>query len=575
MPFYFGEVIAKSPSSRRYQTITSQIPYKCSRLFFDFNSIIHTCSAQVVSQTQEADDMLLQHAIFKAIAEYTLHLIQYTNPLELVYIAIDGVAPRAKMSQQRKRRYLSAQRNIALEDFKRQHNIPFVRWDSNCITPGTQFMKDLAVFLEDDFRKTLVHKYPHLQLYVSSAAEKGEGEHKMIRFIKSQPMPQTNLCDVVYGLDADLIMLSLTCKDNNIVLMRESNNFHFDNKNNKQAPTPFKYLVIDRLRESILDTIGIDGDDMKTNINKHLLLLDYVFLCFFLGNDFIPTLSFLKIHDGAADVLLNVYKGLEQGLIQCENDTYTINLPVLEMFLGELKNIEDEMMAKTHEHYYNMMVHPKRNFNNIVNIIRQQSHYISLKEAQNKAVKEFLNDIDKFPLRNKPVFDINPKVDPKWRNAYYHYIFGANTPELITETCKNYIEGLIWTANYYFNMESNNEWYFKYAYAPCASDLYKQSMSMSAEEFREWQSTLMSAKNENISPELQLLMVLPPQSVCLLPSYMQCIMTDIQKGCLHYYPRVFQVQTYLKTKGWECVPSLPLIDMKRLQRRLTQLQGVS
>ncbi len=576
IPFYFGEVIAKSPVSRRFQTITSSIPQSCARMFLDFNSVIHMCSANVVSQpcNSACSYQELQRRIFDHIAEYTLKLIQYSNPTELVYIAIDGVAPRAKMVQQRKRRFLSAKRNIAIEDFKKHHGIPFIKWDSNCITPGTQFMTELAHFLNTEFNTMVQTRFPHLQrLHVSSADEPGEGEHKMIHYIKANPLMESTdgwhmgyMCDVIYGLDADLIMLSLTCPSSKIVLMRESNNFINEKSGQK---VPFKYLVIDRLRESIIETFGDTGDTTKEN-----LVLDYVFLCFFLGNDFIPSLSFLKIQESAVDVLVNTYKAVciaeQMRIVRRDGDKFSINLHALEMFLKELSQIEDNLMIATHEHFYNMTVHPPRNFNNIVSIIRQQSSHITLKEAQSKAVKEFINDLDRFPLRNKPNYNINPRNDAKWRNSYYHYVLGANTPELISDTCNNYIDGLLWTANYYFNKSGESCWYYKYAYAPCASDLFKHVVSTPPEHFHARQKELVGTHNQPISPYLQLLMVLPPQSINLLPTHLQPLMKDITKGCLHYYPNEFKVETYLKHKGWECSPILPLVDMKRLQSRLSQ-----
>lgn len=559
IPFYFGEVIAKSPATRRFQTITSSLPCKCARMFLDFNSVIHMCSAQVVAHHHNKDEMQLKRHIFGYIAEYTLELIKHANPTELVYIAIDGVAPRAKMSQQRKRRYLSAQRNIAIEGFKKQHGIPCTKWDSNCITPGTQFMSELAEFLENDFKTKALEQYPQLkQLYVSNADEPGEGEHKMIHFIKANPLTPSNMCDVIYGLDADLIMLSLTCKQKNIVLMRESTNFINEKGSNK---SPFKYLVIDRLRDSVIDTFGIE------TATEERLVFDYVFMCFFLGNDFIPTLSFLKIQESAVDILMNIYKKIcsDSGFVNYNNSMYTIDMQVLEAFLCELKNVEDEMMTQAHEQFYGAIVHPPRNFNNIIGVIRQQSPHITLKEAQNKAVKDFMADMEKFPLRNKPKYRISPKDDLKWRNSYYHYIFGGNTPELITDACTNYVEGLIWTTNYYFNRYANDQWYYRFSYAPCASDLYKHVVSTSHDEFSTKHKELIENTKPAIPPHLQLLMVLPPQSMELLPSNLQPLMTDLSQGCLHYFPTNFKLHTYLKSKDWECIPILPLVDMQKLR----------
>ena len=81
---------------------------------------------------------------------------------------IDGVAPRAKMNQQRERRYKS-------HFFKELETGKSVLWDSNKITPGTEFMNDLPYKLRD-----LLPEYIH----VSGPDEPGEGEHKIFEYIR-------------------------------------------------------------------------------------------------------------------------------------------------------------------------------------------------------------------------------------------------------------------------------------------------------------------------------------------------------------------------------------------------------
>lgn len=576
IPFYFGEIIAKSPINKRFNIVADKLNRPCSRFFLDFNSIIHPCSAEVVSrlgQAQEVNDQLY-HNIFENIAEYTMKLIDIAQPSDLLYIAVDGVAPRAKMHQQRKRRFLSAQRNVAISCFKKRHNIPNTNWDSNAITPGTDFMNKLDVFLRNTFVDIVKARHPSLQSFiVSGSDEAGEGEHKMMHYIKQHQ--ERTVCDVVYGLDADLIMLSLTAHGTDIVLMRESQDFgHLQSANR----VPFKYLDISKLREGILETMSMQSNkDVKEARREELLVNDYVFMCYLLGNDFIPALSFLKIKDGAVDVLIECYKEViskHVGIVMDTND-FHINLDALVALFVALKCKEDDMMAYVIENYKNALARPQRNFNTVIKNISSNNPHMTQKEVQNKAVREFGMDFEEFPLRNKFIVDINPIKDKKWRNSYYHYIFGSNSMDTIKHVCLKYLEGILWTCNYYFNQTASCEWYYHYDYAPCASDMVKFLMLYTQDVLDDKKHILLMDGNNKEQDQqynaqhLQLLLVLPPQSKNLLPSYLRDVMTNIESGCVHYYPIDFNVMTFLRYKMWECSPLIPNINVEQIKSVLS------
>lgn len=107
------------------------------------NGIIHTCShpndTDVFFRISEED-------IFKNIFQYIETLFSMIQPQKLFFLAIDGVAPRAKINHQRARRFRSAKDAETQEARARSSGINLPeekRFDSNCITPGTRFMAEL------------------------------------------------------------------------------------------------------------------------------------------------------------------------------------------------------------------------------------------------------------------------------------------------------------------------------------------------------------------------------------------------------------------------------------------------
>lgn len=147
-------------------------------------------------------------------------ITQIVKPKASVYMAIDGVAPRAKLNQQRSRRFRSAKDMAeATKDMPREMDesgnakTPNV-FDSNCITPGTEFLAKVSETIKYFIRKKIKEdpSWKHLQVIFSGHDIPGEGEHKImehIRMMKHQPGYRPNTRHCIYGQDADLIMLGL------------------------------------------------------------------------------------------------------------------------------------------------------------------------------------------------------------------------------------------------------------------------------------------------------------------------------------------------------------------------------
>lgn len=87
--------------------LVSQIP-EFDNLYLDMNGIIHNCSHPDDTNVQFR---ITEEQIFVDIFHYIDTLFRTIKPKKLFFMAVDGVAPRAKMNQQRGRRF-AWQRNF-------------------------------------------------------------------------------------------------------------------------------------------------------------------------------------------------------------------------------------------------------------------------------------------------------------------------------------------------------------------------------------------------------------------------------------------------------------------------------
>lgn len=537
IPFYFYSIINQFDN-----IVSDNVPTNCKRFFIDFNSIIHNTAYALLAKEVDVDTH-----IFPSIIEYIHTLLGICRPTDVLYIAIDGVAPCAKMHQQRKRRYMSSYRNKLVNDFKKKNGVKVVEWDSNQITPGTQFMTRLNDYLKDYFEK---NKF-EFNVILSGSDEPREGEHKFIHYIKDSTYVSD--CDVIYGLDADLIMLSLTCNRPSLYLMREMTNFQTIKSPNGVSETAkqvcFKYLDIDSLRKSIslylYDSTEVD------------YMNDYVFLCFLLGNDFLPSFPFLKLRQNALDILCTAYKKAKKEvgghlIIGGHGTDYQINFDFLKSLLESISKFEDDHMKLATKEYNEC----KYNTN----------------KRPTSFIDKFALDLDNYPLQNSMTHLICPETDNQWRMAYYHHLFVDSSMKDINHICTNYVEGLIWNMNYYFNRNYSNTWYYNYAYPPSISDLCNNVFILGDADFVKLCERVKNNKsNVQIDAEMQLLMVLPPHSIDIVPEKIKKVMTQGSLGCSHYYPSHFNIITYMKHHLWECVPVLPNINIEHLKETLLKL----
>lgn len=345
-------------------------------LYLDMNGIVHPCSHPENRPPPETEDEMLL-----AVFEYTNRVLNMARPRKVLFMAVDGVAPRAKMNQQRSRRFRSARdaqlANEAKEEELRKREMhgevidEAVKnkktWDSNAITPGTPFMDKLAAALRywTAFKLSTDPGWKNLQVVISDATVPGEGEHKIMNFIRSQradPEYSPNTTHCIYGLDADLIFLGLATHEPHFRILREDVFAQESKKRNvdlgrlseeerqilikKDSQKPFIWLHIPVLREYLAAELFVPRLPFPFDLER--AIDDWVFMCFFCGNDFLPHLPCLDVRENSIDILLDIWKVVLPTLKTYMTRDGALNLESVELLLKQLGNREPDIFKVRH-----------------------------------------------------------------------------------------------------------------------------------------------------------------------------------------------------------------------------------
>lgn len=528
IPLYFKTI------SNKYPDIIIDIDkiQDINGLFLDLNCAIHPCCRRVIQDGYKNHKKnQYEKRMIHEVLNYIDKLVRLIQP-SMVFMAIDGVAPAAKMQQQRLRRFKSIVERNETNKIKEKFNEPYNKefWDTNAISPGTEFMQKLSDCIVNHIKINEIYK--PLDVIFSNASVPGEGEHKIFNFIKTTQIEGNN---VVYGLDADLIMLSLASKRNNIYLLREA--IEFGNKVNMDR---FLYLNIDELKTNLslellekfvaLNKVSLEDKSVIENFSY-----DYVFICYLLGNDFLPHLASVNLkNDGLEqilDVYMQTYYHLNQNLI--DSDKCKINHLFLKHFLTKLSEFE---------------------YDNIkLQFYQRKKFSLRNKKYETEVMKhlDFLNNYPMFHREKELKIDIDNKG---WKQRYYNTCFGVNDYHEIDDICHNYFEGLKWTLEYYFKDCVSWQWKFNYRHGPLLSDLTRY-----LNKIRDINQIKLNKGISN-TPIVQLLTILPPESKHLLPTTCHKLMTSVDSPFIDIYPSKYKLDTVFKRYYWQCIPILPSID---------------
>ena len=524
IPSYFSYIVK---NYHRLLKKTSQYNLSFDNFYLDCNSIIYDAVHNIdFTQLQESDTNTIIHSVIRKIDEYILLI----KPTTQVFIAFDGVAPVAKLEQQRCRRYKSIYQNqISKTIFKNTKPDP---WNTTAITPGTLFMQKLNEKIRNHYKDPTVY---HLKrIYLSLSDKYGEGEHKLFDFLRTFSEYHSKTSTVIYGLDADLIMLCINHLpiSPHIYLFRETPHFIKNISSELEADETY---VIDIPELAHIITVEMNhGEENITTEQQKNRMYDYIFLCFFLGNDFMPHFPSINIRTGGIDKMINAYKATLGGTNQNLYDGKKIvwkNVRKLVEFLiqQEEKYFQEEMKLRDK---------------------RERTHYPE--ETHEDKFKKF----DALPTYDRAVEKyINP-FQPGWERRYYKSLFFVNIDDTRKkQICTNYLEGLEWTMKYYTTGCADWRWCYHHHYPPLLSDLIHYIPYFDIE-------FIINQPAQPVSELVQLCYVLPKQSLTLLPEKLYKNLME-KKG--HWYKTDCEFAWSYCKYFWESHVLLPEIEIQELE----------
>lgn len=501
IPVYFSHIIKK------YKFILKKIHHNTNFdvFFFDANSIIYDIYNDILKNNNNniINNNDLENEIIKKSIDKINKIINIFKINKEVVICFDGVAPLSKLKQQRERRFKSY---ISKKILKNKD-----LWNTCNITPGTNFMDKLSLELKkynNNFYK--INKDRKEKIVILDSNVNGEGEQKIFNYLKnnykikdySNENEKNNLNICIYGLDSDLIMLSLLHSNyyTNIRLFRETPEF-IKNLNKNLNPDENYLLNITQLSTCLCRSLYNPEIIQKNirNLNKLIFKtnINYILLFFLVGNDFVPHSQSLSLRLNGAEILTDLYEKLLQDndLFYIKEKKIFINWKSIKMILKELGTIEYENMNNYHEYKCEIQTKVKKN-DKIMNNKNEILNYIPLFNVEEE---EYILSNEKF-----------------YKERYYELTFGTDYNK--KDICYQYLKNIEWNLLYYLGDERCNlNYYYPYYHAPFFSDLVDYVPSSFESLYDK-----NNIKNEYIHPLTQILYIFPS-------NYYNLIKTDYLK----------------------------------------------
>ncbi len=555
VPGFFAWLLRNKKKAGSKKLISENISVKCKYLMLDTNCLLHPCVNNVLTKYKEGELILdnnkpireqLEEKIWELIENYINDMIEKVKP-EILYVAIDGVAPIGKVLQQRQRRYrylfdksikISNQEPVDIKTDIKPNGIsePEIPISSIELTPGTDYMERIHKSMEK-YMKKLGNR--GLKYIYSSYHEEGEGEHKLLQYIKKNISENDGV--IIYGLDADLLFLSLGIGvSHNVFIMREQQVF-----NNKEVDLDdypdYNYVEIKELHRLIQ--------------NLEISTPDFIVLCYLIGNDFLPGMLTLDVKKGGIDKIIRAYHNvLDKFNIPVMNDKGIIeDKLVIIKDNGDFDLNHDFMIELMRELVWSEK-HIWKNINRdvIMNQRELTQEEIELKMAEKAEEKH--DSMLKFILGITDSTNGLDKIEFSSDREYYSYYLGIDCLDIdrsiISKMVKDYITTIVWCINYY--LDECKSWTLGYNFmvGPLIQDVIKY--------YPKKISYPRAARSLN--PVEQLILAIPPDT------YPMVIESDIikklqeNKKIGYMFPTSYCLDVNKEGKLWKCQVKIPIVE---------------
>ena len=274
--------------------------------------------------------------------------------------------------------------------------------------------------------------------------------------------------------------------------------------------------------------------EMNCKFSNQFRINDYVFLCFFLGNDFLPHFPAMNIRTHGITALLDIYRmciGNDRDSYLISPNTNRIQWKKVGQFIKEIAKNEKQLLS--------------------------QEYAVRKKFDRFNFVEKTVEEKEDLLLNSPIIYRAKEKFicveQPFWEDRYYQALFHPNVN--INEICRNYYEGLEWVYTYYNSECLDWRWKYNYHYPPLFADLCKYVPNENV--------IVMKNKGFNpVSPIVQLCYVMPRSNLHLLPQHIE---QEIKTNFGHLYPVKYEFTWAFCRYFWEAHPNLPEISIQTLE----------